>query len=96
MTKIAQKMTDAELQPTFEAFLAKLDFILEADGQFVSQKDYFKIIRDRNNLPGVEANGRYAEDLTLGFLIFMDSVGIGLIDEENPAGLAAMKTGTLH
>ena len=54
------------------------------------------LLRDRNNLPGIESNGRYAQDLTLGFLIFMDSVGIGLVDVENPAGMAAMKTGTVH
>ncbi len=93
---LVQKMTDEELQPTFEAYLQKLDYILETGGMFESEKDRLEIMRDCNNLPGVRANGRYAEDLTLGFLMFLDSVGIELVDPENAAGFLARKTGTLH
>jgi hypothetical protein len=93
---LAQKMTDEELQPAFEAYLQKLDYILETGGMFFGEKVRFKISRDGNNLPGVEANGHYTEDLTLGFLLFLDSVGIELVDPENAAGFLARKTGTLH
>lgn len=93
---LVHKMTNEELQPTFEAYLQKLDYILETGGIFESGKSRFEIIRDVNNLPGVEANGHYTEDLTLGFLLFLDSVGIELVDPENSAGLLARKTGTLH
>lgn len=93
---LAQKMTDEELQPAFEAYLQKLDYILETGGIFFGEKDRFELSRDSHNLPGIKANGRYVEDLILGFLVFLDSVGIELVDPENAAGFLARKTGTLH
>lgn len=93
---LVQKMTNAELQPILERYLNKLDVILETDGRFVNEKDRFTIVRDINKIPVIEYHGQYTQDLTLGFLIFMDSVGIGLVDVEKPAGLAAITTYTVH
>ena len=93
---LAQKMTDEELQPAFEAYLQKLDYILETGGIFFGQKDRFELTRDSHNLPGIKANGRYVEDLILGFLVFLDSFGIELVNPQEPAGILAQKTGTLH
>ncbi len=90
---LAQKMTDEELQPAFEAYLQKLDYILETGGIFFGEKDRFELSRDRHNLPGIKANGRYVEDL---ILVFLDSFGIELVNPQEPAGILAQKTGTLH